>query len=106
MTSLGSLYTGPDNDDSPASDGGQGNGSNALIVLYTITAIVAFLFLAVITAGAVRAHRNPARYGPRAAGANGRQAQTRTKGLARAMLETLPLVRFGEEGADETQHKK
>ncbi|KZZ91977.1 Zinc finger, RING/FYVE/PHD-type [Ascosphaera apis ARSEF 7405] len=79
------------------SSGSGGGGSNALIILYTITAIITILFLGVIIAGAVRAHRNPARYGPRAAVPNGRSRQTRAKGLARAMLETLPVVKFGDE---------
>ncbi|EDN96938.1 hypothetical protein SS1G_01866 [Sclerotinia sclerotiorum 1980 UF-70] len=45
--------------------------------------------------GAVRAHRHPERYGPRNA-FPGRPRQSRAKGLARAMLETLPIVKFGD----------
>ncbi|PQE09857.1 ring finger domain protein [Rutstroemia sp. NJR-2017a BBW] len=45
--------------------------------------------------GAIRAHRHPERYGPRG-GLPGRPRQSRAKGLARAMLETLPIVKFGD----------
>ncbi|KAI5304352.1 hypothetical protein KEM56_006601 [Ascosphaera pollenicola] len=94
-------FVGDDGGGSPGGGAGGdksgGGSSNALIILYTITAIVTILFLAVIVAGAVRAHRNPARYGPRAGAPNGRTRQTRAKGLARAMLETLPVVKFGDD---------
>lgn len=68
----------------------------AMSILYSITGIITLLFLIVIASGAVRAHRHPERYGPRAAGViTGRPRQSRAKGLARAMLETLPIVKFG-----------
>ena len=44
--------------------------------------------------GAVRAHRHPERYGPRHV--LGRPRQSRARGIARAMLETLPIVKFGD----------
>lgn len=62
--------------------------------LYSITGIITALFLVIIITGAVRAHRHPERYGPR--NIIGRPRQSRARGLARAMLETLPIVRFGE----------
>lgn len=67
----------------------------AMSILYSITGIITLLFLIIIATGAVRAHRNPERYGPRA-GFAGRPSQSRAKGLARAMLETLPIVKFGD----------
>lgn len=67
----------------------------AMIILYSITGVITALFLVIIVTGAVRAHRHPERYGPRAGG-NGRPRQSRAKGMARAMLETLPIVKFGE----------
>lgn len=67
----------------------------AMIILYSITGVITALFLIIIITGAVRAHRHPERYGPRSA-ANGRPRQSRAKGIARAMLETLPIVKFGE----------
>ncbi|OAT11480.1 RING finger domain-containing protein [Blastomyces gilchristii SLH14081] len=76
--------------------GGQRNNdlSVAMIILYSITGIITALFLTVIITGAVRAHLNPDRYGPR--NTAGRPRQSRAKGIARAMLETLPIVKFGD----------
>ena len=52
------------------------------------------LFLVVIVTGAVRAHRHPDRYGPQ--DVLGRPRQSRARGLGRAILDTLPIVKFGE----------
>ena len=67
----------------------------AMIILYSITGVITALFVIIIITGAIRAHRHPDRYGPRTAG-NGRTRQSRAKGIARAMLDTLPIVKFGE----------
>ncbi|KAI0406299.1 hypothetical protein F4802DRAFT_109777 [Xylaria palmicola] len=67
----------------------------AMSILYSITGLITLLFLLIIATGAIRAHRNPERYGPRAS-ANGRPRRSRARGLAMAMLETLPIVKFGE----------
>jgi hypothetical protein len=67
----------------------------AMSILYSITGIITLLFLVIIATGAIRAHRHPERYGPRT-GLPGRPRQSRAKGLARAMLETLPIVKFGD----------
>jgi hypothetical protein len=66
----------------------------AMIILYTITGIITALFLGIIITGAVRAHRHPERYGPR--NIVGRPRQSRARGVARAMLETIPIVKFGD----------
>lgn len=66
----------------------------AMIALYAVTGLITILFLVIIVTGAVRAHRHPERYGPR--NIIGRPRQSRAKGLARAMLDTLPIVKFGE----------
>lgn len=66
----------------------------AMIILYTITGIITALFITIIITGAIRAHRHPERYGPRTFA--GRPRQSRAKGIARAMLETLPVVKFGD----------
>jgi hypothetical protein len=71
----------------------------AMIILYSITGVITALFLIIIVTGAIRAHRHPERYGPR--NTHGRTRQSRARGLARAMLETLPIVKFGEK--DETK---
>jgi len=66
----------------------------AMIILYSITGVITALFVVIIVTGAVRAHRHPERYGPR--NIVGRSRQSRAKGIARAMLETLPIVKFGD----------
>jgi hypothetical protein len=66
----------------------------AMIILYSITGIITALFLVIIVTGAVRAHRHPDRYGPR--DVLGRPRQSRARGLGRAILETIPIVKFGE----------
>ncbi|KAI7221225.1 hypothetical protein KC340_g15839 [Hortaea werneckii] len=71
----------------------------AMIILYAVTGIVTALFLCIIITGAVRAHRHPERYGPR--NLLGRARQSRARGLARAMLDTIPIVKFGGEGVEE-----
>lgn len=84
-------------DSSPPSspDRSGGNSAIAMSILYSITGLITVLFLLIIATGAVRAHRNPERYGPRAS-TNGRPRRSRARGLAMAMLETLPIVKFGE----------
>lgn len=94
-----------DNGSTSAGGGFNGNGflggpspttAVAMIILYSITGIITALFIIIIITGAVRAHRHPERYGPRASGA-GRAGQSRAKGIARAMLATLPIVKFGDQ---------
>jgi hypothetical protein len=68
----------------------------AMIILYTITGIITALFLVIIVTGAVRAHRHPERYGPRAVIGMGRSRQSRAKGIGRAILDGIPIVKFGE----------
>ncbi|KAK6001885.1 hypothetical protein QM012_002375 [Aureobasidium pullulans] len=67
----------------------------AMIILYSVTGIITALFLIIIITGAIRAHRHPERYGPR--NVLGRPRQTRARGIARAMLDTIPVVKFGEQ---------
>ncbi|KAM0257841.1 hypothetical protein ACHAQJ_004145 [Trichoderma viride] len=78
------------------SGGGGSSSSVAMSVLYTITGLITLLFLVIIATGAIRAHRYPERYGPRRA-LGGRPRQSRAKGLARAVLETLPIVKFNNQ---------
>jgi Ring finger domain len=66
----------------------------AMIILYSITGIITALFVVIIITGAIRAHRHPERYGPRSIIGRGRQS--RARGIARAMLDTLPIVKFGD----------
>lgn len=85
--------TGMDLDTSPSPV--TSRSTVAMSILYSITGIVTLLFVVIIATGAVRAHRYPDRYGPRRA-QGGRPRQSRAKGLARAVLETLPIVKFGD----------
>ena len=68
--------------------------ATAMIILYAITGIITALFIIIIVTGAIRAHRHPERYGPR--NIVGRPRQSRAKGIARAMLATIPIVKFGD----------
>ncbi|KAH6622853.1 hypothetical protein F5144DRAFT_342454 [Chaetomium tenue] len=82
----------------PETPGERGNNSAvAMSILYSITGLITLLFLVIIGIGAIRAHRYPERYGP-LSGFGGRPSQSRAKGLARAVLETLPIVKFGDPG--------
>lgn len=80
---------------SPARPDGGSNSAVAMSILYSITGIITLLFLIIIGSGAIRAHRHPERYGPRP-GYGGRPRQSRAKGLARAVLDTIPIVKFGD----------
>ncbi|KAI0762124.1 hypothetical protein BD413DRAFT_217414 [Trametes elegans] len=88
--------------DSGGNQGKNTNTSLAMIILYAITGCVSALFCIVIISGAIRAIRHPERYGPRSAetagfgGAPGPfGAQSRARGLTRAILDTFPVVKFG-----------
>lgn len=107
--------TQPPNQPGPVDEGSQddqdqpSNTSLAMIVLYVIIAVVTILFMIVILSGAFRAVRNPQRYGERPARRevldtiSGHtvivedRGQTRAGGIARAILETFPLVNFNNE---------
>lgn len=79
---------------------GSPSGSTvAMAILYALTGIVAFLFLFVIISGAIRVHKHPERYGlPRPDGPAGENNDIqysnmyRAKGIARAVLDSIPLV--------------
>jgi hypothetical protein len=75
-----------------------------MIILYSITGIITALFLAIIITGAIRAHRHPERYGPRYTA--GRPRQSRARGIARAMLDTIPIVKFGDSSGPNTDPVK
>lgn len=106
---LDSQYLQQNGSTGSANTNSNGNGSGnvlgpspttavAMIILYSITGIITALFLIIIVTGAVRAHRHPERYGPR--NVMGRPRQSRARGIARAMLETIPIVKFGEKEDD------
>ncbi|KAL2891384.1 Receptor homology region,transmembrane domain- and RING domain-containing protein 1 [Ceratocystis lukuohia] len=72
-----------------------GGSAIAMSLLYGITGIISLLFLIIVSTGAVRAHRYPERYGPRESLGN-QPGQSRARGLARAVLGTLPIIKFGD----------
>ncbi|EFW98674.1 ring finger domain protein [Grosmannia clavigera kw1407] len=82
-------------DQSQTTSSGTSTSSIAMSILYSITGLITALFLIIIATGAIRAHRYPDRYGPRS-GREGLSRQSRARGLARAVLETLPIVKFGD----------
>ncbi|OBZ70807.1 Receptor y region, transmembrane domain- and RING domain-containing protein 4 [Grifola frondosa] len=98
---------------STAGTGGGSNGTGgpntslAMIILYAITGCVSALFCVVIVSGAIRAIRHPERYGPRSGdvvfggppGSGFGAAQSRARGLTRAILDTFPVVKFGRNEA-------
>lgn len=86
-------FTGTSKNSKSGSQGGN-NPAIAMSILYSITGLITLLFLIIIATGAMRARRYPERYGPRN-GVGGRPAQSRARGLARAVLETIPIVKFG-----------
>ncbi|KAK7397840.1 hypothetical protein QQX98_012788 [Neonectria punicea] len=85
-----------DNDTETQEDSDRNSPAVAMSILYSITGLITLLFAVIIITGAVRAHRYPERYGPRRA-LHGRPRQSRAKGLARAVLETIPIVKFGNQ---------
>lgn len=95
-STVSAAITGNNTEDSSSTSANGGNSSAvAMSILYSITGLITLLFLIIIATGALRAHRNPERYGPRA-GHGGRPRQSRARGLARAVLETLPIIKFGD----------
>ncbi|KAI0705107.1 hypothetical protein C8T65DRAFT_653241 [Cerioporus squamosus] len=80
----------------PTSDGdGGGTGSDSQSTNTSLAMLGVFILYA-----AIRAIRHPERYGPRSADAFGGPpgtfgAQSRARGLTRAILDTFPVVKFG-----------
>lgn len=67
--------------------------STPMIVLYTITGVVSVVFLIMLIMGGRRALRHPERYGRREdEHADG--GQSTAGGLAQAMLDTFPVIKF------------
>ncbi|RMJ16584.1 hypothetical protein CDV36_003763 [Fusarium kuroshium] len=73
-------------------------GDKVVVVVSSIGGSVFGLFVLSTVVGAIRAYRHPERYGPRE-GQDGHSSQTRIQGLARAVLDTFPVVKFTHEGA-------
>ena len=82
-------------------EGETGGGDKVLVVVSSIGGSVFALFVLTTLAGAIRAYRHPERYGPRD-GQDGHSSQIRIQGLARAVLDTFPVVKFAHTGASLT----
>jgi hypothetical protein len=83
--------------DIPGSSSGGSSGSKSIpasmIVLYVIVGVIGSVFLLMVFLGARRVRRHPERYGRRDGG--GQQGrQTAASGLAQAILDTFPVIRF------------
>ncbi|KAI0044977.1 hypothetical protein FA95DRAFT_1522078 [Auriscalpium vulgare] len=75
----------------------------AMVILYAITGCVAGLFAVLIITGAIRAIRHPERYTATNGGSAGFGGQGRGAVLTRAILETFPLVKFGNRPAPDSE---
>ncbi|KAK9471234.1 uncharacterized protein V1510DRAFT_420829 [Dipodascopsis tothii] len=76
-----------------AAKSGNGSTTVAMLILYSITGIITGLFLVVIILGAIRAHRHPERYQVMTTPDGNVQRTSRAHGLAKAVLDSIPLVR-------------
>ncbi|KAK9239447.1 hypothetical protein V1525DRAFT_37386 [Lipomyces kononenkoae] len=87
---------------SPSSSGSQTSQSSghtttvAMIILYSVTGVVSGFFLLLIILGAIRAHRHPERYRVTVNPDGTVQRTTRARGLAKAVLDSIPLVKVPE----------
>jgi hypothetical protein len=77
---------------------GDGDGHSSLVsfIVYGLLGMMLLLLILIVSAKrVVGAYRHPERYGSRN-GLPGRQRQYGARRLARAILETLPIVKFGD----------
>lgn len=91
-----------------SSDGTDEKGRNftdrrnkILIVLCTFAGTLFILFVLSTAVGVIRVYRYPELYGPRNS-QDGSSSQTRVQGLARAVLDTFPVVKFTQRDASPT----
>jgi len=76
-------------------------------IVGSVGGMLLFVIAMVMVTAAVQTHRHPERYSPQQ-GRAGRPKQSRAKGLARAVLESIPIVKFIESNdkeADAAAHK-
>jgi hypothetical protein len=67
-----------------------------MIALYTITGLIALMFIFMVTVGARRAMRHPERYGRREA-TDEQGPQSTAGGIAQAILDTFPVIKFNRD---------
>ena len=70
-----------------------------MIALYVIVGIISVVFVLMICLGTRRAMRHPERYGRRAA-TDEQGPQTTARGLAQAILDTFPVIKFDRNRQD------
>ncbi|WRT68352.1 uncharacterized protein IL334_005328 [Kwoniella shivajii] len=92
-TATGIPNASPSNDSS--SGGGNKKTSSPMIVLYTITGVVSFMFIFMLIMGARRAMLHPERYGRRE-GDDEQGPQSTARGLAQAVLDTFPVIKYNK----------
>uniref|UniRef100_A0A060T6A3 ARAD1B14454p n=1 Tax=Blastobotrys adeninivorans TaxID=409370 RepID=A0A060T6A3_BLAAD len=94
-----SVVVGPSSYYLNGGNGQQGSSNDdvsttvAMAVLYAVAGIIATAFLFIIISGAIRVHKHPERYGL-STDENEEEPSSKAKGLARAVLDSIPLVRF------------
>ncbi|ORX38610.1 hypothetical protein BD324DRAFT_621574 [Kockovaella imperatae] len=89
-----------------ASSPSGGGPPGSMIALYVILGIISIGFLLMLFLGARRALRHPERYGRREA-SDEQGPQTAARGLAQAILDTFPIIKFGQTpGANGAMRRK
>ncbi|EIW67344.1 hypothetical protein TREMEDRAFT_33719 [Tremella mesenterica DSM 1558] len=86
------------NSSSPSSPSKSKTTSAAMIVLYVITGTITLLFVSMLILGARRARLHPERYGRRDGDAS-QSGQTTAGGIAQAILDTFPIIKFNQSGS-------
>lgn len=85
--------TGIPNATSAAVESGKKKTPGSMIALYVITGIISMAFIMMVIVGARRAMRHPERYGRRE-GNDQQGAQSTAGGIAQAILDTFPVIKF------------
>jgi hypothetical protein len=67
-----------------------------MIALYVIVGLIATIFTSMVVIGARRARRDPERYGRRI-GDGDQPPQSRAGGIAQAILDTFPIIKFNRQ---------
>jgi hypothetical protein len=89
--------------DSSDSDKGRTGQPPAMIALYVIMGCISAMFALMIGMAARRAIRNPERYGRREGNEN-EAGQTRAGGIAQALLDTFPVIKFNRRESPKSLH--
>lgn len=86
----------PNTPTTPLASNGKKSTSGSMIALYVIVGLISSAFALMIVVGARRALRHPERYGRREAD-DEQGPQSTAKGLAQAILDTFPVVKFNRQ---------